>query len=473
MKEARKSKLPKVVRSLGSSAFGQLVTVLLQLLTAPVFIYCIGVASFGEWIVLSTIPAFLFSADFGLASAGANAMQMAAHKHEKERCLAIYHSVCLAIVLLLGAVCLLVLGLISVLDLPHLLNLAQLSRSECNLILGMLLVQVCCSNGTSLQLAAYRALDRYATGLVWLHSSRAITNIALMVALLLKFTLVQSVVISMTATVTVLAANRIHLNVITDWLHPGFKRAAMGELRPIIAPSLASFLYPLTESFNNLGIRVATGILLNPTAVAVLATHQLLARSVFLIVRFFRQGMLAEVAKAALEDANRLFKYLRLGAVVSFWLPALALLGLFISGPFFFPIWTLHKVHFDPILFLLVAVAYLFGSMWYMHLAIPLGTNRHVGFSVRYLLLTLFGQASFYLTLRFVGLTSAVLSITVVDFLSFLVVAKLVKQICGFGIEDFGRALIYDPPAAWQYFRSKVRLRNTRLVATPNPNFVP
>ena len=463
--------MPKVVRSLGSSAFGQLVSVVLQLLTAPIFIHRIGVASFGEWIVLSTIPAFLISADFGLASAGANAMQLAAHRGEKERCLAIYHSVCLAIVLLLGAVCFLVLGLIRVLDLPHLLNLTQLNRFQCDLILGMLLVQVCCSNGTSLQTAAYRALDRYATGLVWVHSSRAITSIALIGALLLQFTLLQSVAISVTTTVVMLAANHVHLHLITDWLRPGFKRAEIGELRPIIVPSFASFLYPLTESFNNLGIRIATGILLGPSAVAVLATHQLLARSVLMIVRFFRQGMLAEVAKASHKDANRLFQYLRLGAAVSFWLPGLALLGLFISGPFLFPIWTLNKVHFDPVLFLLVAVAHLFGAMWYMHLTMPLGTNRHLGFSVRYLVLTIFGQASFYLTLRVLGLTPAVLSITVVDFLSFLVVARLVKQICGFGIGDFGRALVYDPPVAWRYVLSKARPRN-RLVSPPSPLFV-
>jgi O-antigen/teichoic acid export membrane protein len=68
----------KVLAAFQANATTQIVNIAVQLLGFPIFLRFWGpeIEMYGEWLMLSTIPAYLSLADFGFASVAANDMSM-------------------------------------------------------------------------------------------------------------------------------------------------------------------------------------------------------------------------------------------------------------------------------------------------------------------------------------------------------------------------------------------------------------
>ena len=65
-----------------AGTYGQLVQLVVQLLSLPVFTAHWGLAGYGSWLILFTLPSTLAIADLGLTSAGGNSMTAAAARGE-------------------------------------------------------------------------------------------------------------------------------------------------------------------------------------------------------------------------------------------------------------------------------------------------------------------------------------------------------------------------------------------------------
>ena len=74
----------RIVHSLYATGFGQGVNVLIQLAGVPLFLHFWGVERYGEWLILSTIPAYLWMSDFGFASVAANDMTMSVARERRD-----------------------------------------------------------------------------------------------------------------------------------------------------------------------------------------------------------------------------------------------------------------------------------------------------------------------------------------------------------------------------------------------------
>jgi hypothetical protein len=66
----------RILHGLYAGGFSQAVTIVSQLAGVPLFLYFWGVEKYGEWLILSTIPAYLALSDLGFASVAANDMTM-------------------------------------------------------------------------------------------------------------------------------------------------------------------------------------------------------------------------------------------------------------------------------------------------------------------------------------------------------------------------------------------------------------
>jgi hypothetical protein len=56
----------RISLGLGANLFGQVVTVAIQLLSLPVFLHFWSLSRYGEWLMLSAIPAYLSAVDVGI-----------------------------------------------------------------------------------------------------------------------------------------------------------------------------------------------------------------------------------------------------------------------------------------------------------------------------------------------------------------------------------------------------------------------
>src|SRR5271170_2561156 len=64
----------RIIRGISANVYSQLVQTLLQLLSVPILATHWGLETYGAWLVIFTVPAYLAFADFGFAAAAGNDM---------------------------------------------------------------------------------------------------------------------------------------------------------------------------------------------------------------------------------------------------------------------------------------------------------------------------------------------------------------------------------------------------------------
>ena len=63
----------KLSRNTSAHGFSLFITIFMQAISVPVLLSNWGINLYGEWLILSTIPTYLFATDFGIGfGAGAN-----------------------------------------------------------------------------------------------------------------------------------------------------------------------------------------------------------------------------------------------------------------------------------------------------------------------------------------------------------------------------------------------------------------
>lgn len=77
-------KFPGLKRNIGANIYGQVVTVVAQLALVPVLLLSWGLDGFGQWMLLSTIPALLTYGDFGLGTVAGNVVGRADARGEHQ-----------------------------------------------------------------------------------------------------------------------------------------------------------------------------------------------------------------------------------------------------------------------------------------------------------------------------------------------------------------------------------------------------
>ena len=67
----------RIISGFGANAFGQTVSIVIQLFSLPLFLYYWDTSTYGAWLILSAVPAYLTMADVGMVNAAGNKMTMA------------------------------------------------------------------------------------------------------------------------------------------------------------------------------------------------------------------------------------------------------------------------------------------------------------------------------------------------------------------------------------------------------------
>lgn len=82
----------RVVKGLGANGYGQLVSVVVQLVGVPVLLYAWGPQLYGEWLILFAIPTYLSIADLGFSQSVANDMTARVARGDRAGALAAFQT---------------------------------------------------------------------------------------------------------------------------------------------------------------------------------------------------------------------------------------------------------------------------------------------------------------------------------------------------------------------------------------------
>lgn len=441
----------KLLRNFGANAYGQVVTVLIQLVSVPFFLSHWGVALYGQWLILSAIPAYLALSDIGFASVAANDMTMKVARKDVRGALVVYQSVWI----LISCITLVVGGLLALLavffPLHDRLSIEHISSLDTQLILMLLVAYVLIGLQGNVLNAAFRSVGRYAYGTALGNTARLIEWAATMLALWLGSGVMGIALVMLVVKVAGVLAMWIVLNGEIPWLKLGVQHASFTEIKRLWRPAVAFMAFPLGLALSLQGMVLVIGITLGSAAVVMFSVYRTLTRLLVQIITLLNQSAWPEISAA--YGANKLDIVTRLHrsfSSLTFWFGLCSVVMLSGTGEWIIKTWTRHAFEQNQVLLVLMLLTAFLNVLWQTSWVVLMATNQHQKITAVFLMLAAGGLVLSYLAVPALGINGVGMILAAVE-LPMLYVAV-------------DRALVVLNDGWYGYAKSVVSIPRFRLV---------
>ncbi|MCW6506561.1 lipopolysaccharide biosynthesis protein [Lichenifustis flavocetrariae] len=377
----------RLLRGIGANLYGQVVTILIQLVSVPVLIGAWGSAHYGIWLLLSAVPTALAFADGGLILASGTAMTMAMGRGDRAIAADLFGQAAQAVIMALVTIGCVVGGLLAIVPAAALAVACPLAPEETRCILALMTAIVLLGVLGSLPGAAFRAGGHYAFGVAAAQTirfgeavavlavARAGGGLAAAASTWLAARLVGSVLLAG------LLAHRL------PWVRGARLRRTSFDLGSLLRPALASLAVPAAFAASLQGVTLAIGFALPPSAVAAFATARTLARALVQLAGLVTHALMPEMALVAgrgdgraMAAVSRLNRWMSVAALVPGWILLL------VAAPWVIAVWTGGRLPIDPYVLPLVATTALVHGLWLSQANMILAVNRPADYAWMFLL---------------------------------------------------------------------------------------
>jgi O-antigen/teichoic acid export membrane protein len=364
----------RVVAGMGANSFGMAVTIGIQLASLPLFLHYWDTASYGTWLMLSAIPAYLAMADVGMVTAAGNKMTMAMGKGDAREANRVFQSVQMFMGIVCGGLALLVVPVTLWAPLP---GLEAIDRRVALLAMS---VSVLLAFLGGLSEAAFKSTQRYATGTM----AGTLVRLGEWLGCMTGLAMVGSfAAVAVTGLAVRLAGTLVCMVLATRGRHGlswGMQAADGAEIRSMVKPAVSFMAFPLANALSFQGVTLLVGALFGPVAVALFNTYRTIARVAVQTTAIFSHSLWPEFSRlfgqGAKARVNRLFlRTSLLGAAQSLLLS----LVLYFLSPWLLQVWTHGAIEFIPPLMLLMLLYAAVGGIWHIPRVLLMATNQHVG----------------------------------------------------------------------------------------------
>jgi O-antigen/teichoic acid export membrane protein len=439
----------RILKGIGASSFGQVVNLVIQLVSVPVFLSVWGVDKYGEWLVLSSLAAYLSMSDVGFATAAANEMAMKVGAGDRQEAVAIYQSVT-ALLLGLGAVLLMIsAGVIWSTPAVGWLPIDRISPVEAAIVLSILVVNIVVGQQHAILHAGFRCDGQFARG-QWIFSWIRLLEFLAQVAVAWRTKSVvlvagASLGIKIVALVGVLGVLRFTV----PWLTQGFHHVERSQLRRLFAPAVASLGFPLGHAISLQGLLQVVAWKLGPQAAAIFSIHRTVANLVTQISNTIALSIWPECSLAVGAKNFALARVIHLKACRwSLGLSLCASIGIPVVAPVVIPWWTVGQIHCDVVLMITLALSVLVRACWWISSIVPLSMNRHASLVRTYLAVGLSNLVLAAILCPFLGVRAAGLAALGIDVVMALIVMPSTLRLIGDEFAPFIKSLL-KPSALW------------------------
>ena len=376
----------RVLAGLGANASGQILTTIIQLASVPVFLHFWSVEQYGQWLLLSALPAYLALGDLGLGTVAMNRMTMLHARGELAASNVVFQTALLMTTLM--AVVLFTLSFLVVWLLPvGLLGPDGARGTMLLLVLGVLL-----NLYSSLFDAVFRASGQFATGTYLINFARLVEWLGGLIALWRWG--------SMVAVASGLLAGRLLVMLPLQWFaarrcpaYPWSMRdASRHDLRQMLRPALLFLTFPLGNALTIQGTSVVVGASLGPAALAAFNTYRTLSRLPIQLLTTLSRALWPEISRAyGAGDRTLLRSIYRHGTLLSLVGCGVACLIIFAVARPALGLWTHGSIAFDPLLLALFLLTAFGNCAWQVGQVVLSATNKHEGLAATYILASVLG----------------------------------------------------------------------------------
>jgi O-antigen/teichoic acid export membrane protein len=376
----------RLMRGLGASALGPIVTAIIQLGSVPILLHVWGVARYGDWLLLSAIPSYLTLTDLGFGDASGSEMSMSVAANDRNRALETFQSSWA----LVSAVSFMILFLASLVawNIPwqKWLHLSTISSPQAAAVIVALAAYVVVAQQNGIAESGFRAGGNFATGTFWLMILRLSEVTGATIIALRGGTLLAVACTYLIIRVIGTIAYIILLRRLSPWIRYGIRQARLGTIQRLAAPAFGFMAFPIAYAINLQGFTLLIGAMLGPVAVVSFATLRSLSRVSFQIIGVIKVAIWPELSRAFGEGKVSLARQLhRHACQASLGLSVGGGVLLALVGPYIYETWIRHRVPFNaPCFYILLAVV-VTNSLWDTSSVIPMSVNGHCRIAVLYI----------------------------------------------------------------------------------------
>lgn len=366
--------LQRIIAALGANAFGQATNIVIQLASLPLFLHRWDVATYGTWLMLSAIPAYLSMADVGMVSTAGNRMTMAMGRGDTRQANAIFQSAMVFMLLACGGIATVALPWVLWAPIPGVL------RWDERLALAALVLTVLLALFGGLAEAIFKSTGRYAQGTMLANVLRLAEWVGGMVGLFIGGTFAAVAIAGLLVRATGVL-----------WMiwqsgkgpHPfswGLRDAHIAEVRAMVTPAVSFMAFPLANALSFQGITLVVGHLFGPAMVAVFNTYRTLARVAVQVTGIFGHALWAELSQLyGRGGAPAVAGLYQRAAWIGAGLSVALSLVLYLVAPWLLQVWTHGRIGVQPTLMAILLVYAAAGGVWHVPRVLLMATNQHVG----------------------------------------------------------------------------------------------
>ncbi len=398
----------RVLAAMAVHFYSQGITIVTQLASLPIFLSRWSASQYGDWLVLSAIPAYLAVADFGIVTAGGNMMTMYKARGEMVEVNRVFHS---SIAIILVTVPLLALCLVG----PILLygfGMSMDHRVALSALLCSSLINIACGLFDS----AYRPFGRYARVTFFFTTGRVVDWVGTIVGLYAGGTLASAAIGLLIGRIG--CALTMYFFALRDVPELEWKLgAADGKLVKQLVRSGIGFLsFPVSNILTLQGMVILVGAQLGGAAVAIFNTSRTLARLLSQLAILTGKSTSPEISRlygaGKAHEGDVLIKQMMMAIVP---LTIIGAIGLEILGPWILSHWSRGKVVFDRTVFTWLVVGAIFAAFWQIRSTQLTATNRHRTLATMFLVISVGALAAVYFLLKPLGISAVAAATCLVD----------------------------------------------------------
>jgi len=373
----------RVFRGIGANLYGQGITIILQVISLPIYLSIWSPDEYGIWLMLSAIPAYFALSDMGFLVTSINNVSMRAASGDvqgSQRAFSTAMVFCLCLWLIVIA--LLFLAFL----LPDDIG-GGVYWSYLDVFMILILVAVVNMSGGLLD-GVFRANDSFATGMYLLSTLRIVewtggvlfayyTKEYLYVAMgQLGFRLVGFFCLCF-------IVSRVYENI--TWT---LAEASVDEFRSNIGKAVSFMAFPAGNVVSIQGMALAVGSLFGPAAVVVFNIYRTLSRVTVQLANVVSRSVWPEISKRIGEgNVDSVWGLYVKSKRYSGFLILTCCVTLYFLGSMIFDVWigSDKGIIFDEWIFSLFLISAFLNAGWQIDMAVLAAGNMHREIAIRYL----------------------------------------------------------------------------------------
>lgn len=369
----------RLKRGIAANGMSQAVTALISIAQLPIMIGLWGAEKWGQWLVLSAVPAYLALSDLGFGAAVGTEMAIRVGRDDRPGALKVFQSGWALVTGLSVVACLLMTLFVFFAPWDSWIGLSEFSHSEAIAAALVLIVQVAGQQQLSLIAAAYKSDGLYARVLMLENIQRLAAFGASIGAAIVFRSVFAFALAGAAAYLLVIAFMAWDLKRQRGWVAWGLRYATKAEIKPLVAPALSFMAYPMGHAVSLQGFILVVNALFGPGAVTAWSTLRTLSRVVIQSSSLFSGPLWIELSSAlGAGDMDRARKAHSFAVSLSFWTSVAAAVGLLAFGPWIYSFFTHKSLPFDLPVMLLLLVASVVNVSWSTASATQVALNQHV-----------------------------------------------------------------------------------------------